>query len=59
MTVKPYEVELDLGKGRKQKTVLKLNDDDAKRLGVYQEPKKADTKKAAAPANKSRTAKNK
>lgn len=57
MGVKRYEVEQDLGKGRTVTTTMKLNDADAKRLGVFVDPK-PETKKAT-PANKSRTAKNK
>lgn len=58
MAVKRYEVEYDLGKGRTSKTTLKLNDADAERLGLLK-PKAAPAKKAAKPANKSRTAANK
>ena len=59
MPVKRYEVRQPNG----SMATLKLNDADAKRLGVFEEPKTSEaaapaTKKRT-PANKSRTAKNK
>lgn len=59
MAVKRYEVEQDMGKGRKVTTILKLNDADAKRLGLFKEPKPPAKKAAVKPANKARTAANK
>lgn len=56
MPVKRYEVPQPNG----GTATMKLNDADAKRLGVYEEPAGAPAKKAAKkPANKARTAANK
>lgn len=55
MGLKPYKVTV-----YGHETTLLLSDADAKAQGLLKEPaKKAETKQAAKPANKSRTAKNK
>lgn len=60
MSVKRYKVRVETGKsGQTRETILKLNDAEAKAMGLLKEPKRAEAKKAPAPANKARTPKNK
>lgn len=51
MAVKRYEIRQPNG----SMATFMLNDADAKRLGVFVEPKKAASTKKATPANKART----